>query len=193
MHAESYSKQEWSITTRRLTIRPAMPTDTDIDFLLRLWTNHKVMRFVGYPQGLRTDQEQIKEQLGKYGPSEYDRVLLVQLLETGAIIGECKLGSTKSDGIAETDVKLLPEHWGNGYGREIKLALVEYLFTHTECRGVRATPNKANTASIRMQEAVGAEPVGEGVYRFPDHLKAFTVDVFFIEYIVWRENWKNRR
>ncbi len=192
MKAEADSKQKWSITTRRLTIRLAMPTDADIDFLHRIWTDPEVMRFVGYPRGLPTNRTKIERQLQQPKTSEYDRVLLVQLLETGAIVGECKLGSTNSDGLAETDVKLLPAYWGNGYGREIKQALVDYLFIHSQCRGVRATPNKENAASIRMQETVGAEPVAEGVYRFPDDMKPFTSDVPYIEYVVWRENWRNQ-
>lgn len=40
--------------TVRLIIRPAMVDNKDIAFLDRLWTNPDVMRFVGFPSGLRT-------------------------------------------------------------------------------------------------------------------------------------------
>ena len=44
---------------------------------------------------------------------------LVQRLDGGHLIGECKLASPDDDRIAHTDIKLLPEFWGNGYGREL--------------------------------------------------------------------------
>jgi len=187
------STSDWQLNTERLIIRPAAACPEDIDFLYQVWTNHEVMRFVGYPQGLRITREEIKTQLEQYGGSPFDRVLLACLMGDKTPIGECKLGSADDDGIAHTDVKLHPQFWGRGYGKEIKRALVDYLFTHTDCNGVRATPNKLNAASIRMQEAVGGHPVGEGHHRFPDHMKDYTIDVHYIEYIVTRDNWEKLR
>jgi ribosomal-protein-alanine N-acetyltransferase len=183
----------WQLNTDRLMIRPAVALPDDIDFLYRLWTNHEVMRFVGFPQGLHTSREQIRAQLERYSGSPFDRVLLACLSEKNTPIGECKLGSADDKHIASTDLKLLPRFWGRGYGKEIKRALVDYLFTHTDCIGIRATPNKLNTPSIRMQEAVGGHPVGEGHHRFPDRMKAYTVEVHYIEYVVSRDTWEKLR
>ena len=87
---------------------------------------------------------------------------------TGQAIGECKLHWPDREGIAATDVKLLPEFWGNKYGVEVKRGLLDYLFTHTECLAVDASPNVGNLASIKMQEAVGGVCVGESIYEFPE-------------------------
>jgi RimJ/RimL family protein N-acetyltransferase len=54
------------------------------------------------------------------------------------------------DGIASTDIKLLPAYWGQRYGSEIKKGLVDYLFTNTDCLAVEASPNVNNIASIRL-------------------------------------------
>jgi RimJ/RimL family protein N-acetyltransferase len=56
----------------------------------------------------------------------------------------------------------------SAYGVEIKQALVDYLFTHTDCSAVEATPNVENKASIKMQEAVGGVCLGEATFQVPE-------------------------
>ncbi len=180
----------WSIRTSRLIIRRAAPTDKDISLLVELWNSPEVMHNVGFPDGLRIDAERVRRQLSKEtAGEEYDCVLMVDLADTGEVIGQCELGSPDEAGIAHTDVKLMPAHWGNGYGVEIKRTLVDYLFTHTDCSRVQATPNVNNRASIRMQEAVGGRRTGEGVHHFPESMKDYTTDVHYMEYTVFREDW----
>lgn len=184
---------EWTLQTTRLLIRSAVAEPEDISFLYLLWTNPEVMRFVGFPKGLRTSLSQIKTQLEDYGPGKFDRTLIVSERQQGVPVGECKLGSADDEGIAHTDVKILPKYQGKGYGKEIKLALLEYLFTRTTCSGVRATPNQLNKASVRMQESVGGKRVKEGVYCFPERMREYTCDVPYVEYMVSREDWNKRR
>jgi [ribosomal protein S5]-alanine N-acetyltransferase len=174
--------------TSRLIIRKATEKDSDIFF--NLWTDPDVMKFVGFPKGLKITSEEIKKTIQKEDNSEYDRKLVIELKETGQAIGECKLGQPDKNGISETDVKLLPEFWGKGYGKEIKKGLIDYLFTHTKCTGIKATPNKLNIASQKMQESVGAKKMGEELFKFPEHMKDYTVDVSCYIYIVYREDWE---
>jgi len=94
------------------------------------------------------------------------------------------------DGIATTDIKLLPEFRGSRYGVEIKRGLLDYLFTHTECLSVEASPNVSNVASIKMQEAVGGVRVGESFYQFPESMQGYTTPVHHYLYWVSRENWQ---
>jgi len=76
--------------------------------------------------------------------SEFDRTLIVIDKESNTPIGECKLGLLGEEGVAHTDVKLLPALWGKGFGLEIKQGLVDYLFTHTSCKAIQASPNRSN-------------------------------------------------
>ncbi len=177
--------------TKRLIIRQAIPEKTDIEFFNRLWNDPKVMKFVGYPYGLNISREKIEEGIRAEDESPYDKKLVVVEKESGEPIGECKLGRPDKDKISETDVKLLPEYWRKGYGTEIKQNLVEYLFRNTDCIGVKATPNKANIASQKMQEKVGARRVREGTFRFPKHMRKHTCEVPYYEYIVYRHDWEN--
>ncbi|RPI31905.1 MAG: N-acetyltransferase [Chloroflexota bacterium] len=175
--------EKFVFETERLIIRRAEPCEADIDLYFRLWNNPQVMRFVGYPQGLGLSREALREIIANQPESDLECKLLVQRKSDGALTGECKLGQPDPEGIAETDVKLLPEFWGHGYGVEIKRGLLDYLFTHTSCQVVQATPNVQNLASIRMQEAVSGRRVGE--YHFhgsPEPVHAYI-------YHVNRDDW----
>jgi RimJ/RimL family protein N-acetyltransferase len=181
--------------TPRLCIRRA--TVSDVDFFLRLWNDPRVMRFVGFPHGLQLDAPQVRQAILRGLEQGDDRRLDARLIaerkQDGAAVGECKLGTPDAQGLSETDVKLLPEYWGLGYGVEIKRGLLDYLFTHTDCQVVQATPNVENIASIRMQEAVGGVRVGEAVYEFPPEKRDFTCPVHCYIYHVHRSAWERSR
>jgi RimJ/RimL family protein N-acetyltransferase len=176
--------------TPRLSIRPATLADTEMYF--RLWTEPRVMHNVGFPHGLRITKAEIQQKIAEHSAKQgaFNRLLVAVLLESRAVIGECKMYTPNEEGISETDVKLLPEYWGNKYGVEIKRGLVDYLFTHTTCQIVQATPNVNNHASIKMQEAVGGMRVGEEVFEFPEEMQAFTTPVHVYIYHVQRATWE---
>ena len=67
--------------------------------------------------------------------------------------------------------------------------LVDYLFTHTRCSAVEATPNVENSASIKMQEAVGGVCVGEDTFQVPESRKGYAIPVHHYIYRVYREDW----
>lgn len=173
--------------TKRLIIRKAVTSD--IDFYLSLWNSGKVMQNVGFPNGLRISRERVKKQIEGYGESEFNRTLVVVEKFSGKTIGECNLGFSNEEGISKTDIKLLPEFWGNGYGKEIKNALCLYLFRRTICKIVEASPNIKNIASLKMQEACGGEKVREGVYLFPESMRDYTEDVHSVIYHIHKRDW----
>ena len=178
--------------TERLKAVKAKPDEEDIDFFFCLYTNPEVMKFVGFPGGLRITKREIKEKILFQEASEFDQALIV-ITKDGTKIGECKLGTPDENGVSKTDIKLLPQFWNKGYGKEIKAALVKYLFENTGCRGIKATPKKKNIASIKMQESVGAKKISEGKYVFPENMKTYTIDVEYYEYILYKEDWWKRK
>lgn len=173
--------------TSRLLIRLAEPDD--VAFICALWNDPRVMRFVGFPNGLGETEERLRANIEKRGDSEFRQLLVVSLKESGQVIGQCKMELPDADGISETDVKLHPDFWGQRYGVEVKRALLDHLFTHTDCRVVQASPNVENTASIKMQEAVGGMRVGEKLYEFPESMRETTAPVHAAIYHVSREVW----
>ncbi len=176
--------------TPRLLVRKAIISTEDVELFYRLWTDPRVMTMVGFPQGLRITRDDIRRKIASEDKTAFDKKLIVVLKASSRAIGECKLGRPGDDGISETDVKLLPQFWNHGYGTEIKRGLVDYLFRHTDCRAIQATPNRNNPASQKMQEAVGGRKVGEGIFRFPEAQRAFTCDVPYYIYHVYREDWE---
>jgi RimJ/RimL family protein N-acetyltransferase len=174
--------------TPRLVVRLA--NEDDAGLYLSLWTSPQVMSNVGFPNGLPITREEIVAQLRAQGPSEFENRLVVELQASGEAIGECFMHRPNEQGIAETDIKLLPAFWGKKYGVEVKRALVDHLFTHTDCMAVEASPNVKNVASIKMQEAVGGVRVGEGTFEFPESMRAFTTPVHAYVYRVYRDIWE---
>ena len=157
--------------TKRLRVLVGENCPEHLKLFESLWSDPRVMRNVGFAKGMKVDLEQLKGRLDKRitrgSLGLLNRLLLVQSKSSSALMGECWLGQPGEDGVSETDVKLLPAFWGHGYGVEIKRGLLEFLFTETDCQKVKATPNKDNAGSIKMQESVGAVRVGSNRWEPP--------------------------
>ena len=178
------------LETERLVVRLA--TEGDVDLYYSLWTDPYVMRNVGFPHGLPVTPRELDERLSRQPQCEFERLLVVELKASGQSIGECSLSHPDKEGIAEPDVKLLPEFWGHKYGTEVSRALVAYEFTHTCCDLVQATPNVENVASIKMQEAVDGVCLGEDVWDSPDWMWAYAAPMHHYIYRVIREDWERK-
>jgi RimJ/RimL family protein N-acetyltransferase len=176
--------------TARLRIRKALPTDGDTEMYFRLWTDGRVMANVGFPNGIPMTREKMRQDLESQSQSEFNHLLVIERRSDGQRLGECALHPPDENGIAGTDVKLLPAYWGHAYGVEVKRGLLDYLFTYTDCHAVRASPNVNNRPSIRMQEAVGGQRIEEFVYEFPEHMREFTCPVHGCIYEVTRQTWE---
>jgi RimJ/RimL family protein N-acetyltransferase len=177
--------------TPRLTVHLAVPEDAQ--FVHSLWTDPRVMRNVGFPNGLRITVEEVKQSILLRGDSEFEQLLIIRIKQTEIPVGQCIMQQPAENGISETDVKLDPTYWGQRFGVEIKQGLVDYLFTHTDCKVIQATPNVGNVASVKMQEAVGGVRVGESVYEFPESMREFTTPIHHYIYQVTRENWQRSK
>jgi len=174
--------------TQRLIVRAA--TSDDASFIVSLWSDPRVMRYVGFPRGIPTAAEDVPRRIER--GKGLDALLVARLRASGEPIGQCMLGTPDSFGVCEPDIKLHPSFWGRGYGRELWAALVDQLFRHSACATVRGTPNIVNTASIRMQESAGMRRVGGGTFEFPDPIKSFTEPVPYALYEITREEWERR-
>ena len=112
---------------KRLIIRSAVLED--VDLLFELWTAPSVIANVGYPQGLRLTEEQIRKSIIEQDRSRpFGRYLIVENKENKVSIGECNMKLPDENRISRTDVKLLPKYWSVKFGVEIKQALVDFLF-----------------------------------------------------------------
>ncbi|MCF7859236.1 MAG: GNAT family N-acetyltransferase [Candidatus Cloacimonetes bacterium] len=179
------------LQTKRIFVRKA--TLHDVDFYLTLWNSDKVMKLVGYPTGLGISKNKVEKIISEQNESVFDKTLVVIDKNSDTRIGECKLGSPNADKISTIDIKLLPEYWGKGYGKEIVSALYQYLFSKTDCIIISVTPNLLNIASQRIHKSLGGEDVGRGTYHFPANQKSHTEDVNFIEFHIKKNDWLNKQ
>lgn len=175
--------------TERLLVRVA--DESDLNLFDELWHCTSVMWNVGFPNGLPMTRDAIGVLLKKQGNDDevFGKRLVIELLETQTKIGEAKLGVPDEDGISEPDVKLLPAFWGQGYGREVMGAILEYTFVNSEAKIVQTTPRVTNVGSHRMVEAYGGvKVVDERVFEVPDGKEGVMQAVPYYTYHVRREN-----
>lgn len=173
--------------TRRTRVRAADRSDAEL--IYTLWTDPRVTTFVGFPKGIPTSLEEIRRQIERDHARPLSCLLIAESAD-GAPIGEVKLGEPNRERLCEPDIKLLPDRWGQGYGRELWRGMIDHLFARTDCLTVQGTPNVRNTASIRMMEACGMRRVGEGVFEVPERLAGIMVAVPHHVYRVSREDWE---
>ena len=138
--------------TSQLRVRRAEPADAE--FIRSLWSSPRVMCFVGFPKGLATTANEIEKQIEGNSASELGVLLIAETLKSNVRVGQCKIGAPDEEGICEPDIKLKPEHWGDSCGKELWAAMIDYAFTHSPAEIVQGTPNRANTASVHMQQVI---------------------------------------
>jgi len=133
------------ILTKRLTLRPILPTDSqNITYLL-------------HPK--------IQEHAGPYMPhSLEDLTTHIQRITSstswlielnGKVIGDIGVFSTQDNRTGEMAWYLDPDHWQSGYSTEAGLAVINYMFTKLGYGKLTAPICGKNTASRRLAEKLG--------------------------------------
>jgi RimJ/RimL family protein N-acetyltransferase len=151
----------------RLALSPLAAED--LPFLFELWHMPEVMRYADeFPRlrgwSRRDDPEEAwrlyQEQRAEIGSAYTQLILWLD----GSRIGEsfvCPLreGYTfglweKPDGVRAVmgDIKLAPEHWGQGWGTEGMRQVVAWVFDHTDCALFVVPPHRKNPAAERVYE-----------------------------------------
>jgi len=177
-----------ALHTPRLHVRPARAGEAA--WICALWRDPRVTTFVGFPHGIPTSVREIEARIERDRDRPPKRLLIVERSTDGTPIGKVKLGEPDADGVSEPDIKLLPEHWRQGFGRELWGAMIGHIFRTTDCQVVQGTPNVANTASIRMMEAAGMRRVGQGVFEPTGPLRNSMTAVPHFVYRITRKDWR---
>jgi len=100
--------------------------DTDLDYVVRLYTDTNVHRFLGGP----VDEQTIHLRFAKLQKTdELNQCWVIRLKKDSSFVGIVSLG-THHDGIdTEISYLLLPEWWGRGYATEAVQAVVTHALT----------------------------------------------------------------
>lgn len=144
------------LETERLQLRRF--TESDVDNLVELDSDPKVMRFL---TGKPTSREQIQNEILPWILRQYDRVPgcgLWAAIEktTGRFLGWFELRAPDdSDTEAELGYRLRADAWGKGYATEGSRALIHRAFTELKLDRVWAHTMAVNIPSRRIMHRVG--------------------------------------
>ena len=188
MARDPHQTEGFVFETDRLRVRAACPDD--VELIHSLWTDPRVMTFVGFPNGLRTSHDEIRSQLEREARDPAWGLLIVEREQDRRAIGQAHLARPDADGVSEPDIKLLPEFWRQTYGREAWKGLIDHTFANADCLVVQGTPNAANTASIRMMESCGMVRSARGRIEPAESMAAFAEAVEHYVYRMTREDWQ---
>lgn len=137
--------------TERLTVRRLVPAD--LNEFHEMQGNPKVMRHVGgKAMSLEENREDLQQVIDVYtAPGNDFWVWAVIRKADRRFLGTCAL-IVNDDKENEIGFRFQEKHWGQGYGREICRALLQYGLRKMELKSIVAYVDKENTASAKILE-----------------------------------------
>jgi len=154
------------LVSRRLALQRF--TRGDLDLLVRLHADPRVMRFVG---GVKTRAETevlVEERIFDY----YERHPGLGMWATlerasGACVGIHLLNHIRGESIIQVGYLLLAEYWGRGYATEMCMRLLRYGFTDLGLPQIFAITDLAHVDSQHVLRKSGLQRRGERSFDHP--------------------------
>jgi len=147
------------LETKRLILRPMLATD--IDALLLIFTDPKVMAAFNHPPFTRAQMERwLKRNLDHQDEFDYGLFSII-LKETGELIGDCGLEQMEDLGAAELGYDFRSDFWNQGYASEAALAVRDYAFDVLRLPQLISLIRVGNLASKHVAEKVGMQLIEE--------------------------------
>jgi RimJ/RimL family protein N-acetyltransferase len=144
------------ILGERIILRSTTPDD--LSDLLRLWNDGRVMRWVGYPNGLGYDQTKVESWFVRLQADPCRHHYVVSSPEIG-FCGESYYAADLAHRRASLDIKLPPEAQGQGFAMDALSTLIGYIFeTEPDIQAVWTEPSEQNLASRRLYNRCGLQP-----------------------------------
>jgi ribosomal-protein-alanine N-acetyltransferase len=140
--------------TERLLLRRQQVSD--IEFLVDLWSDPQVTRYMGGPRdrdwllGVFTETAQNPD------AERYDLWPVIEKA-TGRLVGHCGLLDKEVDGQVEIELTyvLTSSAWGRGYATEIGQAIAQYAFEEKSVRRLISLIEPENAPSERVALKLG--------------------------------------
>lgn len=143
-----------SLTTDRLALRRF--TTGDLDLLVRLHTDIRVMRHAGGVQTREQSQELLTTRFLAYY-EQHPGLGVWATLErsTGDCVGLHLLNHVRGESFIQVGYLLYPEYWGRGYATEMAVRVLRYGFETLGLPQIVAITALENTASQRVLRKAG--------------------------------------
>jgi RimJ/RimL family protein N-acetyltransferase len=128
----------------------------DIETLSNWWASGEVMAHAGFPNGMKTDNDQIKSDIISSESSKHPKFERLMIsLEKGKDIGEMSYRLVKPY-IYEIGIKICEFDSHNfGYGSKAIKALLDYLFKNSKAKKIVLNTNMENEGAQRFYERLG--------------------------------------
>ena len=153
------SRINLQLETKRLFLHPMLATD--LDDLLPIFTDPKVMAAFNHPPFTRAQMERwLKRNLDHQDEFDYGLFSII-LKETGELIGNCGLEQMEEEGAAELGYDFRSDYWNQGYASEAALAVRDYAFDVLRLPQLISLLRVGNLASKRVAEKVGMQLIEE--------------------------------
>ncbi len=142
------------LETERLQLR--YMKQEDIPFLVTLWTDPEVTRFLGGPR----DVSSLREELIQVADNPLAQTYVLWPLEeksSGELIGHCGVIDKEVDNLTEYELTyvLAKKAWGKGYATEVGRALLNYAYQYRSVNRLIALVDPGNIASEKVALKLG--------------------------------------
>ncbi len=141
---------------------------SDLPALMRLWNDGRVMRWVGFPEGLGYDQQQAKRWLANLDANPLRHHFVIRSRKLG-FAGELYYAADPSHRMASLDIKLIPRAQGQGIATQALQAMIDLVFeSEPDVDSVWVEPWPENLAAQKLYTRCGLMPrprpahLGEG-------------------------------
>ncbi len=135
--------------------------------LQSLWESGRVMTHVGYPDGLSWSQAKYDDHWRRIAQDEKNIYIALED-KSGTFMGEAKLSSPDDDGFCGHDLKLSPQFWKKGLGREAWTVILDRASMRWPDSIPLVTPSVGNTAAIDLYRTLGFEFNGDEMEWTPE-------------------------
>ena len=154
------------LTTDRLGLRRFTPDD--FDWLLDLYTDADVTRYLGGNKSRAQTQELLDVWILQYYEQHPGLGIWVTVeRETGNQIGLHLLNHIRGESIIQVGFTLAKSAWGKGFGTEMAYALLRYGFVDLKMPRIAGIASLKNHASQHVLTKIGLERRGERAFAHP--------------------------
>ncbi len=155
-HVNLMTAEDWAKMRANSSEPDIRPTCSgDLDCIRRLWADGDVMKYVGFPDGLRKSRFEMEEWLGKIEKKRpYTDHFSIR--QEGVFCGETFYSINRDTGLASLDIKLFAFARGKGIaGKALKFAAARAFENGAEKCFV--TPHPENAKAIALYRRIGFE------------------------------------
>jgi RimJ/RimL family protein N-acetyltransferase len=144
------------LETERLQLR--YMKQEDIPFLVTLWTDPEVTRFMGGPREVGSLREDLVKTADNPLTQSFD-LWPVEEKCSGELVGHCGVIDKEVDNLTEYELVyvLAKKAWGKGYATEIGRALLTFAYHYRHVNRLIALVDPGNVASEKVALKLGMQ------------------------------------